>query len=143
MRRAKKPPAEADIVEATVLVDILTVGRRAEVAHLEPRINQLVMVACAEYLRQFPKARKMNNDPWVEMPQYEPYEGGGLGDATGETDFQCFFCRKSLNTMSRHRIPNKSFRANLRTSHIDECALRFLIGMMTPNAPLKHGAPGL
>ncbi len=156
MKRGKFKPPSFIVDEATIFADIIAVGRREEI---EDKIDPLVKIAMAEYMRVY-KARKMNDDPWVEMPLYEDepnrrsgsgYPKGGVvvfDNHTGpyryasETDFQCFFCRKSLNTLARFRVASRDFRKKLRTDHIDECAIRFLAGIGDPHPPLPEGTPG-
>lgn len=148
MKRAKKPPPKDVIDDATVFADILMVGRDDELdATYRARIDEIVLLAMGEYLRRYPKMRKMNNDPWVEMPlrdgQRFQQSDHGIITHSGETDYQCMFCRKSINTLARYKIANKEFRKMLRDDHIDECAMRFLAGLMKPHAPLAYGEPGL
>jgi hypothetical protein len=157
MKRGKAKPPQSVVDDAIVIADILAVGRRSEIS--EALIVDMVKLAMSEYMRVY-KARKQNEDPWVEMPLLETrsenrsggsgYPKGGVEwtyqytqtFSSGETDFQCFFCRKSLNTLSCNRVASKEFRKNLRINHIDECAIRFLAGIGDPHPPLAHGKPG-
>jgi hypothetical protein len=106
----------------------------------------LTEIAMSEYLRRFPKTRKMNSDPWHEESLLkEPGSRSYSHDAyTGERDYQCFFCRKSLNTIPRHRSigSNTPLIRKIR-DHNEECGIRLLAGLMTPHKPLKRGEPGL
>lgn len=161
MRRAKKPPSPELALECSVFADMIAVGRRKEIVYSEElgmawtRVDApksydqgllvldadaicriLVEIAMAEYLRKFPKMRKMNNDPWIEMPF------GESGEC--ERDYQCMFCRKSLNTMPIYRqVSDKSEFIRKIRDHCEECGIRMLAGLMKPHKPLKYGEEGL
>lgn len=139
MKRAKRPPPTDLIEEATIFADIIEVGRRPELELGRPgRIEEITQLAMAEYLRRFPKARKMNNDPFVLAPQIQD------GRSTRETDIQCMFCRKSLNTIASHRVLMvKSPMMRKVLDHTEHCGIRMLAGLMIPNAPVAYGEPGL
>lgn len=159
MRRAKYPPHADVVAECAVIADMLALGRRDEITRFDalhlgthdrtaPPYEQttllldadailtvLTELAMGEYLRRFPATRKMNNDPWHEDTV------GAIGER--ETDYQCFFCRKSLNTMPIHRHPKHSspFIQAIR-EHCEECGIRMLAGLMKPRPPFKRGEPG-
>lgn len=128
VKRAKQPPSAELVGEASIVADAIALGRRLEID--EKLRDYMVINAMREYLRRFPKARKMNSEPWVEMP------------VDGEIDFQCLFCRKSLNTLPMAKTIRASFIRPIR-EHCEECAIRMLAGLMEPHEPLPHGEPGL
>jgi len=141
VRRAKRPPPNEVIEEAIVIADIFMEGRRSEIEHL---IQPLVVAAMGEYLRRIPKARKANKDPWVEVSIGETTvdSARGFHYLSYERDYQCFFCRRSLNTLPAHRVPNRKFLDGIR-AHAEECGIRMLAGMIDPHPPLPGGQPGL
>lgn len=128
----------------------------------------LTLRAMEQYLRLFQKARKPNFDPWVVMPTVEKIAYDGSKDledqltrmpgltvgkakstyiqevSTGEYDYQCFFCRKSLHTQPiKQRFPRGGKLHQKLLRHTEKCAVRMLAGLMKPHPPLPKGQPGL
>lgn len=196
MRRAKQPPPPELINECSVIVDMLDLGRRAEIVECPSlgicdafraiedanaaATNQpfnpermadwilgcLTRRAMSEYLRLFPKARKPNDNPWAIQPLTEvrTYTRDLAADLkkipgltvqkatstysqtclTGDVDYQCFFCRKSLFTRPENwRLARHSDVRQQMLRHAELCAVRLLAGLMNPHPPLPHGQPGL
>lgn len=131
-------------------------------------LGELVHRAMQEYLRRFPKVHKPNNDPWHAEPQMETqtrdlgmnantggsgYPKGGVHASvkrvtqtirvsTGELDYQCFFCRKSLHTRLQKKRLAKLPREQM-IAHAEKCAVMMLAELLEPHPPLPKGEPGL
>lgn len=129
----------ADII-ALRRVDVLLDANKdapPEDHELVRRIHEIQQLAIAEYLRRFPKTRNMNNHPW-----YETLLRDSANRYIGDRDIQCFFCRKSLNTIAGNRGFSAPFLRSIHR-HTMECAVRMMAGLLQPHPPLKEGQPGL
>jgi hypothetical protein len=114
------------------------------------------------YLRWFPDARKPNSQPLVIMPTFETRRVNLAGEfqkipgltvrhasyetivSTGESDYQCFFCRKSLYTKPKGKRVSKQMTAwKKMIAHAEECAVRMIAGLQKPVPPRERGEMGL
>lgn len=181
MRRAQQPPPPELVNECSVFVDMIDLGRRAEIvecpslgigqflengAMADVVLGRIICRAMGEYLRRFPKARKPNDNPWAIQPLTEvrTYTRDLAADlkkipgltvqkatstysqtcSTGDVDYQCFFCRKSLFTRPENwRLARHGDVRQQMLRHAELCAVRLLAGLMNPHPPLPHGQPGL
>jgi hypothetical protein len=118
--------------EAAVAVDLLTPGVRAKDKLIDAERKVLASVAynaVAEYLRLFPRCRNKGRS-WIAMPS-------GERDAR-EWDFQCIYCRKSLNTLPMGRGSYTQRFVDTLNAHSELCGAMFLAGMTAARHPTKR-----
>lgn len=121
MRRGKKPPTPEVKALASVVSDLLELGKREEA---KQDVQALLPVALAEYLRQFPNARNVSNRVYIMRPNWRDHE----------MDYCCFFCRESVVTLPIHKGLTLALVDKLET-HGELCGMSFLAGLTTGEGP--------
>lgn len=119
-KRARKPPPDDLVAEASILLDMLDpqLATPEQRASVKDRVAEVAELAIAEYLRRFPKARA--DRTWA----FDLME-------IGEQDYVCLFCRESIVTIARGK-PLNQYLVDKLDAHGTLCGLRMLAGHMKP-----------